>query len=100
MFSSCPRTTALLSCVRRCVPVLLLSTAAWSASAQSVGAISGTVKDSAGTPIPGVEVVLLQTKGAVYSDSTGVFRFANIPAGKRQLHFRRLGFAPKSVDTQ
>jgi hypothetical protein len=80
--------------------VLLLSTAAWSASAQSVGAISGTVKDSAGTPIPGVEVVLLQLKGAVYSDSLGVFRFANIPAGKRELHFRRLGFAPKSVDTE
>ena len=100
MFTSCPRTTALLPCVRRCVPVLLLSTAAWSASAQSVGAISGTVKDSAGTPIPGVEVVLLQVKGAVYSDSLGVFRFANIPAGKRELHFRRLGFAPKSVPTE
>jgi len=100
MFASCPRTTALLPCVRRCVPVLLLSTAAWSASAQSVGAISGTVKDSAGMPIPGVEVVLLQIKGAVYSDSLGVFHFANIPAGKRELHFRRLGFAPKSVDTE
>jgi hypothetical protein len=27
-----------------------------------------------------------------------VFRFANIPSGKRQLHFRRLGFSPKSID--
>ena len=100
MYASCPRTAASLSCVRRSVPVLLLFTAAWSASAQSVGAISGTVKDSAGAPIPGVEVVILQAKSAVYSDSLGVFRFANIPAGKRQLHFRRLGFAPKSIDTQ
>jgi hypothetical protein len=101
MYASCPRTAALLSCVRRSVPVLLLSTAApWSASAQSVGAISGTVKDSVGTPIPGVEVVLLQVKGAVYSDSLGVFRFANIPTGKRELHFRRLGFAPKSVGAE
>ena len=100
MFTSCPRTTALLPCVRRFVPVLLLCTAAWPASAQSVGAISGTVKDSAGVPIPGVEVVLLQIKGAVYSDSLGVFHFANIPAGKRELHFRRLGFAPKAVDTE
>ena len=97
MFTSCPRTTALPSCVRRSVPVLLLSAVAWPASAQSVGAISGTIKDSAGTPIPGVEVVLLQQKGAVYSDSVGVFRFANIPSGKRELHFRRLGFAPKSL---
>jgi hypothetical protein len=100
MFTSCPRTTALLSCVRRSVPVLLLSAVAWPASAQSVGAISGTIKDSAGTPIPGVEVVLLQQKGAVYSDSVGVFRFAVVPPGKRELHFRRLGFAPKSLDAE
>jgi|SRR5438105_2228470 len=99
MFSSRPRTAALSARVRRCVPVLLLPAFA-SVSAQSVGAISGTVRDSAGTPIPGVEVVLLQLKGAVHSDSLGVFRFANIPAGKRELHFRRLGFAPKSLDAE
>lgn len=98
MFSSRPRTAALSACVRRCVPVLLLPAFA-SVSAQSVGAISGTVRDSAGKPIPGVEVVLLQRKGAVRSDSLGDFRLVDIPAGKRQLHFRRLGFAPKSVDT-
>jgi hypothetical protein len=100
MLTSCPRTAALFSCVRRSVPVLLLSAVAWPVLAQSVGAISGTIKDSAGTPIPGVEVVLLQTRGAVYSDSVGVFRLVNIPAGKRELHFRRLGFAPKSMDAE
>lgn len=100
MLTSCPRTAALLHCVRRFVPVLLLSAAAWSASAQSVGAISGTVKDSAGTPIPGVEVVLLQLKGFARSDSLGVFRFTSVPTGNRQLHFRRLGFAPKSIDAK
>jgi hypothetical protein len=78
--------------------VLLLPAFA-SVSAQSVGAISGTVRDSTGTPIPGVEVVLLQLKGAVHSDSLGVFRFPSIAAGKHELHFRRLGFAPKSLDT-
>ena len=98
MLTSCPRTAALRSCVRRSVPVLLLSAVAWPAFAQSVGAIRGTIKDSAGVPVPGVEVVLLQLRSAVYSDSLGVFRFANIPSGKRQLHFRRLGFSPKSID--
>jgi hypothetical protein len=78
--------------------VLLLPAFA-SVSAQSVGAISGTIRDSVGTPIPGVEVVLLQMQ-AVHSDSVGVFHFANIPAGTRQLHFRRLGFAPKSLDAE
>lgn len=100
MFVSCPRTAALPARVRLCVLVLLLPALASSAFAQSVGAISGTIKDSAGTPIPGVEIVLLQRAGAVYSDSVGVFRFANIPAGRRQLHFRRLGFAPKAVDAE
>ena len=97
MFSSRSRTTALPARLRRCFPVLLLPVFVAPASAQ-VGAISGTIRDSAGVPIPRVEVVLLQLKGAVYSDSVGVFRFGNIPAGRRQLHFRRLGFAPKSMD--
>ena len=100
MFISRPRTASLPACVRLCVPVLLLPALASSAFAQSVGAISGTVRDSGGKPIPGVEVVLLQRPGAVYSDSLGVFRFASIPAGKRELHFRRLGFSPKSVDAE
>jgi len=78
--------------------VLLLSAVAWPAFAQSVGAIRGTIKDSTGIPIPGVEIVLLQGHSAVYSDSLGVFRFANIPSGKRALHFRRLGFSPKSLE--
>jgi len=99
MFCSRSRTAAFVAHVRRCVPVLLLPAFA-SVSAQSVGAISGTIRDSTGTPIPGVEVVLLQMQGAVRSDSVGVFHFTNIPAGKRQLHFRRLGFAPKSLDAE
>jgi hypothetical protein len=77
---------------------LVLPVLGHAAAAQSVGAISGTVRDSAGTPIRGVEVVVLQMRRATYSDSVGAFRFADVESGKRQLHFRRLGFAPKSVD--
>lgn len=98
MLGSCSRTAARSARVRLIVPVLLLPALAGLASAQSVGAISGTIRDSAGAPIRGVEVVLLQRNGAVYSDSLGVFRFAHVPAGKRALHFRRLGFEPKSLD--
>lgn len=99
MFYSRSRTAALAARVRRYVPALLLPAFAYSsASAQSVGAISGTTRDSAGVPIPGVEIVLLQLKRATVSDSLGGFRFADVPAGKRQLHFRRLGFSPKAVD--
>lgn len=99
MEGSCSRTATLMCCVRLFVPVLLLPALTSAVSAQSVGAISGTVRDSAGTPVPGVEVVLLQRPGAVYSDSLGKFRFVDVPSGKRALHFRRLGFEPKSLDT-
>ena len=98
MLSPRSRTTALPVRVRRCLLVLLLPAFAASASAQSVGAISGTIRDSAGIPIPGVEIVVLQSKGALYSDSVGTFRFVNLSAGNHQLHFRRLGFAPKALD--
>jgi len=98
MLTSHPRTTAACMRVRLLFAVLLLPALVSAASAQSVGAISGTTRDSTGAPIPGVEIVLLQLKRATVSDSLGVFRFANVPTGKRQLHFRRLGFAPKSVD--
>ena len=98
MIGSCSRTAARSVRVRLIVLVLLLPALTSLASAQSVGAISGTIRDSAGTPIRGVEVVLLQRPGAVYTDSLGVFRFSNVPSGKRALHFRRLGFEPKSVD--
>jgi len=100
MSGSCSRTAALFIRVRLIVPVLLLPALAFAASAQSVGAISGTIRDSGGTPVRGVEVVLLQRQGVVYSDSLGVFRFGNVPSGKRALHFRRLGFEPKSVDAE
>src|SRR5205823_9027012 len=82
MLSSRSQTTTLLARVRRLFPVLLLPAFA-STSAQSVGAISGTIRDSVGTPIPGVEVVLLQSKGAVYSDSLGVFRFGSIAVDRK-----------------
>jgi hypothetical protein len=77
--------------------VLLLPALASAVSAQSVGAISGTIRDSTGAPIPGVEVVVASTRAHARSDSTGLFRFAGVPAGKRELSFRRLGFEPKTV---
>jgi Carboxypeptidase regulatory-like domain/TonB-dependent Receptor Plug Domain len=98
MIGSYSRTAARSSGVRLFVPVLLLPALVRLASAQSVGAISGTIRDSAGAPIPSVEVVLLQRPGAVYTDSLGTFRFTEVPSGKRALHFRRLGFEPKSLD--
>jgi len=77
---------------------LLLPALASLASAQS-GAISGIVRDSTGTPIPGVEIVIVTTHVVARSDSIGGFRFASVPTGRREVQFRRFGFEPKSVNT-
>ena len=98
MYGSHPRTTAPVARVRLIVPVLLLPALASLASAQSVGVIAGTVRDSAGHPIPGVEVVVLASRSHVRSDSVGAFRFASVPTGKREVSFRRLGFEPKTMN--
>ena len=65
MFSSRSRTAALPAPVRRCFPVLLLPAFGALASAQSVGAISGSIRDSAGVPIPGVEVSVQSEIGEI-----------------------------------
>ena len=97
MLTSHSRTTAPRARVRLCIPVLLLPALTFQASAQSVGAISGIVRDSAGAPIAGVEIVVLTTHVATRSDSVGAFRFAAIPTGRREMLFRRFGLAPKSI---
>jgi hypothetical protein len=54
-------------------------------SGQEFGAIKGVVKDSAGSPLPGVTVILTGSKIAPASDVTsegGYFRFLNLPVGK------------------
>ena len=98
MVRSHPRTPASWARVRGFVPVLLVPALASGVSAQSAGAISGTIRDSLGAPIPGVEVVIVTTRAVARSDSLGVFRFATVPTGKRDVYFRRLGFEPKTVN--
>jgi len=77
--------------------VLLLSSVV--AAQQSVGAISGTVRDSGGTPVMSVEV-RGGAKTAVWTrtDSAGAYHLGGLPAGKTQLVFRRLGFEPVTKD--
>jgi len=82
---------------RSLIFVLLLSSVV--AAQQSVGAISGTVRDSGGTPVMSVEV-RGGAKTAVWTrtDSAGAYHLGGLPAGKTQLVFRRLGFEPVTKD--
>jgi TonB family protein len=73
---------------------LLVGVAAGSASAQSGAVIKGTVHDSAGRPIAGVE---LGVAGGGLRDRTnekGEYRLAGIVAGPATLTARRFGYKP------
>lgn len=74
-----------------CMPVTV--------AAQELATLVGLVRDSAGHPIPGVEVRL---KGAdilyARTNDSGGFRLPGMPAGPTSIVVRRLGFAPATVD--
>ena len=61
----------------------------------------GVVRDSAGSPIPGVEV---RFKGAdfvsVRTNDSGGFRMINLPTGAANVSVRRMGFAPASAEVR
>ncbi len=64
---------------------------------QHQGAVSGTVKDSGGTVLSNVEVMLMRSGRAVRTDSAGHFLLAAIPAGNADIGFRRVAFEPVIV---
>ncbi|RSK31798.1 TonB-dependent receptor [Hymenobacter metallilatus] len=70
---------------------LLLLTAALGLRAQST-TLSGTVRDAAGQPLPGVNVFLKTTFDGASTDSVGRFRFETQAAGSYVLQASLLGF--------
>ncbi len=56
--------------------------------------LRGQVVDSAGTGLSGVEIVLAEAERRGVTDSGGRYALWNIPAGRYEVMFRRLGYAP------
>jgi TonB family protein len=94
--------------VRSCrVPLICLVAGFVSASpavnAQARGgAIAGTVRDSIGQAIAGVEVGIAGTQLRTRTDQRGVFRLGYVPSGAATVQARRLGFrmATAAVDVK
>lgn len=64
------------------------------ASAQTTGRIDGVVRDSAsGTPLAGVNVLVVNTKLGTSTDSAGRFTL-RVPAGSQMIRAQRIGFSP------
>src|ERR1041385_8773745 len=74
-----------------CIPCALLF-------GQAVSQISGTVKDSSGAVVPGVEVTATQTdtgiKRSVSTDETGSYILPNLPLGPYRLEAAKEAFSP------
>ena len=61
------------------------------------GSVAGTVIDADGRGIPEVEIIIVETKTSIRSDSVGKFLLASLNAGDRELRVRRLAYAPVEV---
>lgn len=66
------------------------------AVAQERAPLFGVVVDSAGAPIPQVDVAIAALRKLTKTDDSGRFRFGVLPAGEIVLSIRRLGFEPLS----
>ena len=86
---------------RRCRPlfsilslgaVLALTAAVAPLSAQDQGTVVGTVTDTAGQPLSGVQVVAVGTQRGALSGADGRYTISGIPAGERQIRASSLGY--------
>lgn len=71
---------------------VLAGAARGEAWAQQVGTVQGVVSSRAGgSPLPGVQVELLEVDRRTLTDELGRFRFAGVPQGSHTLRFRLIG---------
>ena len=68
-------------------------------AAQPVATLAGTVSDTAARPLPDVTVSMTGRDLRAITDSAGRFELKNVPPGRGQFTFKRIGFVEASVDT-
>ena len=65
---------------------------------QPIGAIAGTIVDAeTQQPIPGVNVILVNTTLGAATDTDGSFRIGNVPVGTYTARISAIGFTPIQV---
>ncbi len=68
------------------------------AHAQAGGTVRGTVVDSTTQqPIGGAQVQLVGTNRTTFTDASGVYRFAGVPAGSATVRIQKIGFAQQTA---
>lgn len=70
---------------------------AQAAVAQKTGVIAGTVVDTAGRPIAGVDVVASAEHARTKTDSAGRFEIRDLESGQYAVRVRRIGYLPERM---
>ena len=71
---------------------LMLTLSAPPLSAQAQGTVAGTITDTAGQPLGGVQIVAVGTQRGAISGVDGRYTISGIPAGERQIRATSLGY--------
>jgi hypothetical protein len=77
---------------RRARELAVLALLASPAALLAQGTVTGTVRDSACSPVAIAEVTIEGTTIRTTTDGTGAFRLGGVPAGDRIVRARRIGF--------
>lgn len=84
--------------IARLVALLLLSGGAVAAAQTPARVVQGTVTDSIGAPLVRATVMIPDTKLVSLTDSTGHYRFNEVPTTPFSIRAVASGFRPKQVD--
>jgi hypothetical protein len=83
----------LLKNKKKCIWTMVLLAGSILSHAQFTQRIRGSVVDQVlQKPVAGASVSLLSINKTVTTDSTGSFRFANVPVGNQQIIVSHIGF--------
>ena len=81
--------------MKKLLLVILLSTVSFA----QTGGITGTVTEK-DEPIPGVNILILDSSIGGVTDENGLFRITKIPVGKQSIRFSSVGYSSKTLDVQ
>ena len=87
----------MIVCPRSFAVLLLAAGVATGASAQTTGAIRGTVIAADGLPLENVEILVRGIERTVLTNAAGVYRFNDVPVGEQLLTARRPGYVASQL---
>ena len=78
--------------------LVLATTTASAAHAQSTGTVRGRVVEEGAIPVPGATITIVGTRLGGVSDNDGRYVIREVPAGAQSLRFTRIGLTPQTKD--